>query len=125
MGRRIIPEQNPAVVGRQQFIVPQNRLRHESVPISKTVNLVVMDEPIVLTHLELEEPGAGVVRAEIIVNPVNVFRKTLIWVRRGLMRRWGRDVEPRTRERRSRPKPGATRKGLQRTGRARRKRENR
>ena len=125
MGRRIIPEQNPAVVRRQQLIVPQNRLRHESVPINKPVNLVVMDEPIVLTHLELEKPGAGVVRAEIIVNPVNVFRKTLIWVRRGFMRRWGRDVEPRTRERKSRPKPGTTWKGLQRTGRARRKRGNR
>ncbi len=100
-------------------------MRHESVPISNPVNLVVMDEPIVLTHFELEEPGAVVVRAEIIVNPVNVFGKTLIWVRRGLARRWGRDVEPRTRERRNRPKPGTTRKGLQRTGRARRKRGNR
>jgi hypothetical protein len=125
MGRRIIPEQNPAVVRRQQLKVPQNRLRHESVPIGNPANLVMMDEPIVLTHLELEEPGVGVVRAEIIVNPVHVFRKTLIWVRRGLMRRWGWDVEPRTRERRSRPKPGATREGLQRTGRARRERKNR
>ena len=85
----------------------------------------MVNEPIVLTHRELEEPGVGEGGAEIMMNPVHVFRKAPVWVRRGLMRRWGWDVEPRTRERRSRPKPGATREGLQRTGRARRGRKNR
>jgi hypothetical protein len=95
------------------------------VPVCDPVDIIVMNEPVVLFHFELEGPGVGVSGAKLIVNPVHVVRQTLIWVGMGLMRGCRRGVEPRTRGRRSRTKKGTGREGPQRTGRTRRKRRQR
>jgi len=89
------------------------------------VDIVVMNEPIVLLHFELESPGVGVGGTKLKVNPVHVGRQTIIGAGMGHKRGGRRAVAPRSTERRRRTKKGTGREGPQRTGRTRRKRRPR